>query len=548
MGKCKWWELVQMKRAVYRVMVSGRFQLIAPDNTAVLITRTMVQALIALLVTESQMTRTRAWLQDKLWSDVPSDKSANNLRQTLHQMRLCFGEDADIVSSSRTTISLDPERLHVSCDATKGEFLEGLDVRAQEFEHWLLQERLRRSGHATMQNIAPSSASRPQAHARPARRGLAIECANDPYSRLGQFELSFADAVRKSIREVIDFEPVNLREVSERSRDSISLKIHAHHGMQGRAVIRLAAYQGSDTGSYWADKAHSEFPDVTQPLPAEFLNLSCRACAVLTSKLCNARSDTGIGHDANYYAGAAIQQMYSMLPGSVDEATTLIRKAEETQSRGLFYALRAQLAVINFVESGGVNRAELGEAADEYCTKAMISEGTNSIVLSAVAHARLVFNNDLDAAAELSKLAVLSNAGNPMAWSTWANILLNTGKLEEASKAARMGLRLSKDTFFRYWTEFQYATTAVALNKTKEAIVHAERARALNPRYRPAMRYLIGLYANAENFEAARSTMTRLQKQEVDTNTDRFIHDDKYPVSMMRSAGLIDPAKLSEIT
>ena len=130
----------------------------------------------------------------------------------------------------------------------------------------------------------------------------------------------------------------------------------------------------------------------------------------------------------------------------------------------------------------------------------MASEGTNSNVLAAVAHARLVFDNDKETATELSRLGVLANASNPLAWSSWANALLNADAPEKAMKAAKTAQFLARDTSFRYWTEFQVATTAVALGHTTEAIAHSERARALNARYRPAIRYLIGMHSQNDDF------------------------------------------------
>lgn len=539
--------LLDLSNCVFEIRLAGRFRLIGPDKEEIIVSRSRVQALIVLLVSDEQMTRSRHWLQDKLWSERTPEKSANSLRQTLHQMRKCFGEDSAIVSANRSTISLDRSKIHLNHDGA-GEFLEGLDVRDQEFEFWLLEERLRRSADTTESEASPLAAPEQRRHVHRSSRGLALDCANDPYSKLGQFELFFSDTVFKSIREVLDFDPVDPHGPVANVRDVITLGIQAHHDTHGRVALRLAVYQGPRQGACWSDTATGDMTPASSMLAPEFLNLSCRVSAILSEQLCRPGSNIAMENDANFYAAAGIRQMYSLLPGGLEKARSLLGQAEDIQYRGLFDALRAQLAVIEFVESGGGNREVHSEMADEFCAKALASESTNSVVLSAVAHSRLVFDQDYEAAAELSRLGVLSNPANPMAWSAWANILLNTGKLEDAAKAAQTALRLSKDTYFRYWTEFQYATTAASLSQSGTAIKHAERARALNPRYRPALRYLVGLYANAENFDAARTAMSRLQKQEKDTTVDRIVNDASYPVSMMRSAGLIIPEKLREVS
>ncbi len=502
--------------------------------------------MLALLATEDRMTRPRAWVQDKLWSERSSAKASNSLRQTIHQMRLCFPDDPDIVFTDRSVVGLDASRITVRADGP-GEFLEGIDLRDQEFEGWLSEERLSRAGPAGAGQAMRPETPALQRHIHRTRRGLAIECANDPYSSLGRFETSFGDTVQQSIRELMDFEPVDPHRTSGAPQDVITLGIHAHHDAGGRICLRLAVYTGPHSGAAWADTATCQVAQPTAPLSVEMRNLCCRASAALSDHLCQAGQGIALTDDANALAGAGIRKMYSMQPGSALDAAGLFQRASEIRSRGLFSALQAQLAVIKFVESGGQNRQDLTEMSDEFCANAMTSEGTNSIVLSSVAHARMVFDNDLETAAELSKLAVTANPSNPMAWSAWANIMLNTDQLDDAAKAARMALGLSKGTYFRYWTEFQYATTAVALGHNAEATRYAERSRALNPRYRPALRYLVGLYANTSQFDHARAAMTRLQKQEAGTTVDRFLNDELYPVKMMRSAGLVDAGKLREI-
>lgn len=538
--------------ANYEIKLMGRLQLIGPDSAEIQINRAKVQALLALLASEPGLTRSRAWLQDKLWSTAGPGKGANSLRQTLHHLRAVFGDNADIVRANRSAVSLCAKRVRVDTEG-HGDFLEGLDVGDPEFEHWLSDERVRRGGapvpprRKQTMPVPPAPPAPPPTRPTRTKRGLALQCTNDPTSRLGQFELYFADIVRKSIREVLDFEAVDPDTPQASATDVITLGIQAHHAPQGDVALRLAVHQGATTAAVWADNAQGGFPAPAHPLPPEFLNLGCRVSAVLTTKLSETGSGLAMQDDANFFAGAGIRHMYSMLPGSIEQAGHFFTQAEDRQTRGLFYALRAQLAVIDFVESGGANRETLRDMADDYCAKALHMEGTNSVVLAAVAHARLVFENDATAAGELARLGVLSNSGNPVAWSAWANVLLNAGKLEDAAQAARMALNLSKDTYYRYWTEFQYATTAVALNKTQDAIAHSERARALNPRYRPAMRYLIGLYSNAEDFVSAKSALERLQRQESTLTLDQLIQDDKYPVSMMRKAGLIDPSKLGQL-
>jgi tetratricopeptide (TPR) repeat protein len=366
-------------------------------------------------------------------------------------------------------------------------------------------------------------------------------------SELGQNETVFGEIVQRSICEMIDIEPVTINEAKERGGDLIALGLHAHPAGTGLTGLRVAVYQGLAGAPLWSASVATKFPMTGEPLGPELLKLSHRTSTALTDLLCRPTPALSTENDPNYYAGAGLRQMYSMQPGSVERAREMFDLAYDLRPRGLYLALRAQLAVIEYVESGGGNRQELSEAADEFCSKAMAEESTNSMVLSAVAHSRMVFDDDLTAASELSKIGVLANPSNPMAWSALANVLLNTERFEEAAQAAKTAIGLSKDTFFRYWTEFQFATTAVTLNRNDLALLHAERARSLNAKYRPALRYLIGLHLDKNSFDEARTAIARLQRLEPDTTAKRLVEDEEYPVRMMRRSGLVDRSRFEDL-
>lgn len=536
-----------MKSSAFTVKTGGRFELIAPDGSEVVIQSPKVQALLAMLATDPRMTRPRLWLQDKLWSDRDPEKGANSLRQALHKARKAFGGSQPILRANRTLVSLDTRRVRLD-DAGEALFLESLDIRDQEFERWLSEERQARAPETRVTSERPPPPAPPVSiDRRKIRRGLILEYTNDPVSELGRHETVFGDLVQRSVCEMLDIEPVSQAEAKARGGDLIVLGIHAHPAEGGLTGLRVAIYQGLAGAPLWAASVASEFPSMGAPLGPKLLNLSHRTSTALADLLCRLTPSLSRKDDPNYFAGAGLRQMYSMQPGSVQSAREMFELAYDLRPRGLYLALQAQLAVIDYVESSGENLEELTARADELCAKAMAEESTNSLVLSAVAHARMVFDDDLVAASELSQIGVLSNPSNPMAWSALANVMLNTERFDEAAHAAQTALSLSKDTFFRYWTEFQFATTAVSLNRNDLAIQHAERARALNPKYRPALRYLIGLHTDKGSFEHARAAISRLQRLEADTTPQRFVEDESYPVRMMRRANLVDPGRFKDL-
>ena len=51
------------------------------------------QGILALLGAAPALRRSRAWLQDKLWSDRAAENGGASLRQTVHRLRAAVGPD-----------------------------------------------------------------------------------------------------------------------------------------------------------------------------------------------------------------------------------------------------------------------------------------------------------------------------------------------------------------------------------------------------------------------------------------------------------------------
>ena len=106
------------------------------------------QGILALLGTSPGLRRSRAWLQDKLWSDRGPEQGAGSLRQCLTEIRLGLGRHVDCLRTEAGWVVLDPAKVQVRAELTEAEaldgveFLEGLDIRDPEFEHWIRDQRL----------------------------------------------------------------------------------------------------------------------------------------------------------------------------------------------------------------------------------------------------------------------------------------------------------------------------------------------------------------------------------------------------------------------
>ncbi len=110
------------------------------------------QALLAMLATGRDGRRTRAWLQSRLWSDRGPDQAAGSLRSCLYEIRSALSDHKSVLQTDRVNVRLDLGQVTVDVlDMTSiewlsmvsqgVEFLEGLDVADEEFNHWLVEQR-----------------------------------------------------------------------------------------------------------------------------------------------------------------------------------------------------------------------------------------------------------------------------------------------------------------------------------------------------------------------------------------------------------------------
>ena len=163
------------------------------------------QGLLALVAVSPALRRSRSWLQDKLWSDRPQEQGSASLRQCLTEVRASLGRHVDCLMTDRGWVALDPARVHVLAERDQAElddveFLEGLDIRDPEFEHWVRDQRMR---HAERHSHAPEE---PATTANPPGRsswqpivGLALSSLDEPMAAFAELTLNLvASALLKN--------------------------------------------------------------------------------------------------------------------------------------------------------------------------------------------------------------------------------------------------------------------------------------------------------------------------------------------------------------
>jgi DNA-binding SARP family transcriptional activator/tetratricopeptide (TPR) repeat protein len=147
-----------MARPILRLF--GAFQLEVEAGKAVSLPTKKTKALLAYLAFHDNQPHERAKLAALLWADSAETQARESLRQTLSALRRALpGIDAHALVTLGDTVTLRSEGLSIdtvefgqfangnaadlerAAGLYRGEFLEGFDLRAPEFETWLLSAR-----------------------------------------------------------------------------------------------------------------------------------------------------------------------------------------------------------------------------------------------------------------------------------------------------------------------------------------------------------------------------------------------------------------------
>ena len=124
--------------------IFGAFSLSWETGELIRVPSAKQRALLAMLATAPEGRRTRAWLQDCLWSRSGPTHGRASLRRAIADLRMLFGDRFDLIFDiNNTDITLHPDHVCVLGSASEGVFLEGLDINEDGFDDWLREQRQR---------------------------------------------------------------------------------------------------------------------------------------------------------------------------------------------------------------------------------------------------------------------------------------------------------------------------------------------------------------------------------------------------------------------
>jgi len=524
-----------------KIQLYGRFKLISVSGEEIRLTSTKLQALLALIASDPEMTRKRDWVSSTLWSRSVLSQSLTNLRQALLRLKADLGQCQDVLVINRTNLSLDSDKLIVETQSENALFLEDLVINDPNFQSWLAKMRgqsLPDDRPSTRAQITPGQTQRE-------RMRLVISPQSVANSSARTFENAVVTALSQLIRERTAITVFNKSRVLETTNQpTLEVEIRATE-VNCEQLSLSAQLTNLETGAdVWFDDCTAVLP--TGPLShnVQCLGLSHRIADAVINQILK-RDSGGLLQPTHEGAAInlAIREMFTMTSAGFDRAETMFKSLEQS---GEAHAWQAQLAVIRYIEreAGSHCSQSLREIAEYHVSKAMEINPIHSDVLSAVSNSRLVFDSNPVASLELSDIAVRTNKANPLAWWARSNALLYAGKSEKAYLASVFAQKLTDSTSLKFWGDIQRALCAAATDRMSEAHYYVQSSHQFNGVFRPPLRYLLGFQSLVSDSAATEETARKLAELEPNFSIDRFLNDPDYPISMMRRKKLFHKERI----
>ena len=514
----------------------GRLQLLDEQGVDRLPVGTKSRGVLALLALSPNFSRSRAWVQDKLWSDRGPLQGAASLRQALSEIRTAFGPQKPALRADRFSVSLDPATFKISFQAPlsisgsneEPSLFEDLDIKDLEFEGWLRSQR-------ACARIPPGKAHAAQLYSivvfrsTVSREGKHASIARAIFARLARSLLDKHDV------HIIDFYSSDLLETSVNAVGAgvcVNLNIDE---IGGTFSLVSTVSDISSKLILYADQLS------VSPTTIFLSNELLQFMSGLLSAVVLAVSQT---HDSRFQPStytlfhSARTLTYTLEKQKLIEADEQCKQAYQLRPHGSFLAWRAFIRILARFQYLDDDFLPDKNGICSLANEALENYPNDPVALSVGAHAAYLFGGATSSALQLAKLAVKADPLEPLGWSALSNLEIANSNLTDAINSADKAVVLSSGQKATYYFEFYRCMAAAALGLYSRASDHACQASLLSPLFAAPRRYLVALSAtNGDRYRLDKS-ITEMKKLEPAFGLKSFL-DDTYPVSTMRRMKLI---------
>lgn len=507
------------------------------------------KALLAMLALAPKRTRSRKWLQDKLWSDRGATQAAASLRQELSGLRKHFRNiDLNVLAIDREVVSLDPggESLyidHIGNGERPQDLLEGIDLADPEFEdwlrdertHWLARQEARAQSATRVDIIEPGAPAGRLTGTRPCIGLLrAADGHSDPPADVAA-DL-FIDLVARSILSFDVADVIDLR-FSKGFRPTptgiggpdwiLQTRVSAQ-GNDINLSVTLRAVE--DNRILWSQLRRSNagtFFDTEQLELGAFVNevVSVALDQVLSS--CHPWDEGR--HEAARLALGAIYRMFRLEDKDLDAAEHGLLTAYELEGRSTYLGWLLFINVMRLGERRLARNADFDDTIRDLARRALEADAHNPITLALTAHAHSFIFRDYAYALELANRAVDANPMLALCRDLRALTLGYIGDVKRGYADALRARQLGGPLPYRFCIDTTCCIMSALNERFEEGIRFGQQALTQQPRYLPALRYTASCQGHLGQTSAAVATLSRLRELEPDF-TPQLITREDYPL------------------
>ncbi len=501
-----------MKRK-FILRLYGVFQLLNANGEEIILGK-KCQGLLAILVFANGRQKARATLQDLLWSDRGEYHGRDSLKKAISSIKRAIGDsDGTIIQSKGGPVKLNLDAFEIDvlakptklADQNNSEFLEGIQIKDDQFEAWLRQTRSMLLDQTHLKKHF-------SLHEGGFQKRISIGIYNyqdvtDNKSTSIVSELLLSRVIL-ALSQLEMFDVFDFREVSDIARKSTDLSLVLRAAdIAKSSMLSFSMRRISDDSIVWGQNYSFQHDKLSDSVLRNAVVQAVDQIATIALK-----SDIfgkQESHFAAKYAMDGINQMFQLTNENLENSSISFKRAIEIEPRSSFYAWFAYLSAFRLENSKESQLIELREKADSISQSALELDHYNPITRSLLSHVyNFVFNDFSRGESLLSPLAA-SPPDNPMYFHSLALLNFYTGRYSQAKSFATQARKIGKFHPFAYAFSTSLCMIELMQGSYSSSILYGEEAcSARGPKleqYGPTQRYLTAAYSLAgDNDNASR--------------------------------------------
>ena len=400
-------------------------------------------------------TRSRKWLQSKLWSTRGEEQGAASLRQELSELRKSLHEAGlELLSADREVVHLDLQSIgldylsDLSGRSAMHDLLEGLDIRDPEFEEWLRDQRsewyhlLTQRSEAAAAPGLPVNGKPSTPLLTPSRLCLGLvrddRLENPTAAAVGDLVL---DLVARSILnfEVIDIMDFRAHAPDTHSSDTVLpdwlLQVRAT-AVADSVGVTLGLIAPGDNRLLWSHTEFLELSDLSGPECPRLMSFVNQVVFAILELILSPRlARNEPRHRASRLALTALRQVFRMRDTDLDAAERMLAEAYQLDPRSTYLGWLLFVYMTRLGERRVGRSDAFHDQVRECARRAIETDPFNPITLALAAHAHSFVFHEYSQALELADRAIAANPFQAICWDMRA---LTMGYLGEVQQAIQM--------------------------------------------------------------------------------------------------------------